>query len=89
MSAWFRIAILLLFLPQSLLSSGKADEADRAAASRLLTALVRNPRLGTTFDRVLAWHTDRGSIRSFRDYLLNFATRASELNGDAERGQQA
>ena len=89
MSAWFRIAILLLFLPQSLLSSGKADEADRAAASRLLTALVRNPRFGTTFDRVLAWHTDRGSIRSFRDYLLNFATRASELNGDAERGQQA
>lgn len=74
MGVWLRMTAFVVLLFPGLCT---ADEADQAAASRLLTALVRNPRFGTTFDRVFSWHSDRGSLREFRAGLQRFADPSS------------
>ncbi len=74
MGVWLRMTAFVVLLFPGLCT---ADEADQAAASRLLTALVRNPRFGTTFDRVFSWHSDRGSLREFRAGLQRFADTSS------------
>lgn len=81
MGVLLRVTALLLLLSFPVV--GKADEADRAAADRLLTALVRNPRFGTTFDRVFSWHSDRGSLREFRAGLQRFAKAEPPLSADS------
>jgi len=53
------------------------------AAQRYLTALLRNPRPGTAFEKVCAWHADRGSAGTFRNALLQFAVEAGAISADA------
>lgn len=61
---------------------GVSDEAGAEAqsAQRYLTALLRNPRPGTAFDRVYAWHADRGSAGRFQDSLLQFAIQSGAVD---------
>lgn len=49
---------------------GYVDEQAAANTEKLLIVLVRNPRFGTTFDRVYGWHADRGLVTEFHRQLL-------------------
>jgi tetratricopeptide (TPR) repeat protein len=81
----------LLFLIHSMAAAGSApffivDEPapqNTQAAQRYLTALLRNPRPGTAFEKVCAWHADRGSAGTFRNALLQFAIEAGAISGDS------
>ena len=53
------------------------------AAQRYLTALLRNPRPGPAFERVYAWHADRGSAGQFHAALLQFAANAGVITADS------
>ncbi len=71
-----RAAGMLAFIFAVLWSAwlpGFADEQSAANTEKLLAVLVRNPRFGTTFDRVYVWHADRGLVAEFRRRLLNHA----------------
>ena len=57
-----RAAGMLAFIFAVLWSAwlpGFADEQSAANTEKLLAVLVRNPRFGTTFDRVYVWHAVR------------------------------
>jgi tetratricopeptide (TPR) repeat protein len=59
-----------------------ADEqlpGDDQTAQRYLAALLRNPRPGTAFDRVYAWHADRGTPTELRNTLLQHASSSGQL----------
>ncbi|MGV2335198.1 MAG UNVERIFIED_CONTAM: hypothetical protein LVR18_14165 [Planctomycetaceae bacterium] len=44
---------------------------------------LRNPRPGTAFEKVCAWHADRGSAGTFRNALLQFAIEAGAISADS------
>lgn len=59
-----------------------ADEqppGDDQTVQRYLAALLRNPRPGTAFDRVYAWHADRGIPTELRNTLLQHASSSGQL----------
>ena len=81
----------LLFLCHCTATTGSArasifDEPapqNTQAAQRYLTALLRNPRPGTAFEKVCAWHADRGSSNLFRNTLLQFAIEAGVISAES------
>ena len=87
---WLRGATSVLWLVCVLSGGGlRADEAERASAEKLLAALVRNARYGTTFDRVYAWHAERGVVVEFRRNLLRHAGLVVEEDAAAEQAGDA
>lgn len=68
-----RPAIILLWLlseplsPAGFAQTGKSEAADREAlaAARYLSLLERQPRLGTTLDKVYGYHIERGTLDDF------------------------
>ena len=86
-----RILLTALFLCPFLrtlsatLPSQTADErpsANALTAQRYLTALFRNPRPGTSFDRVYSWHADRGTVAELRYSLLQLARNKGAITAE-------
>ncbi len=61
------------------LTSAHADEQDADQARKLLVIVLRNPRFGTSFDRLYATVSEEGTVNSLQRELDRFA----EFNGDA------
>ena len=60
-------------------SSDEEKEA-RAGYERFLKLVLRQPKPGTAFDRVYAFHLERGSINSFRETLDEQAAASKDAN---------
>lgn len=41
-------------------------QESRQSVERLFAALVRNPRFGTSFERVVRWHNQQGSLAALQ-----------------------
>ena len=63
-------------------TTDERPSATALAAQRYLTALLRNPRPGTSFDRVYSWHADRGTVTELRNALLQLAINKGAIAGD-------
>ncbi|MFM8475457.1 MAG: tetratricopeptide repeat protein, partial [Planctomycetaceae bacterium] len=63
-------------------SSDETESASAQSSQRYLSALVRNPRPGTAFEKVYAWHADRGSAGRFRHSLLQYAIQAGAVDSN-------
>ncbi len=50
----------------------QSDSEVQANVERLFTALIRNPRYGTSFDRVARWHNQQGSLAALQTRLAAY-----------------
>jgi tetratricopeptide (TPR) repeat protein len=64
-----------LFLPQA-----DEQQESRQTVERLFVALVRNPRFGASFDRVIRWHNQQGSLAQFQADLVQYEISVRDSN---------
>ena len=58
------------------------QQESRQSLDRLFAALVRNPRYGPSFERIVRWHNQQGSLAALQSRLL-----AHGSSGTADPGQ--
>jgi len=58
----------------------EGQQESRQNVERLFAAVVRNPRFGSSFDRVIRWHNQQGSLAQLQAQLADFD---SSVRGDS------
>ena len=58
----------------------EGQQESRQNVERLFAAVVRNPRFGSSFDRVIRWHNQQGSLAQLQARLAEFD---SSVGGDS------
>jgi len=69
--------------PAGFQQQAQPDSEVQANVERLFAALVRNPRFGTSFDRVVRWHNQQGSLAAMQARLAAHG-QGMPLPGDAD-----
>jgi tetratricopeptide (TPR) repeat protein len=83
------IVCLHIAVPAVGTAQGESSEDERRAVAnndRYLSHLQRRPREGTAFDRVYAFHIDRGTLQQYVD-SLNLRAKADDADGVASQLQ--
>ncbi|MFO0061797.1 MAG: hypothetical protein ACK57O_13065, partial [Planctomyces sp.] len=59
-------------------------QESRQSVERLFAALVRNPRYGPSFERIVRWHNQQGSLAELQSRLLDYGNSEPAKSGQPQ-----
>ncbi|MFN9047770.1 MAG: tetratricopeptide repeat protein [Planctomyces sp.] len=77
----------VLLQASGLQESGQQEsrpQESRQSVERLFAALVRNPRYGTSFERIVRWHNQQGSLAELQSRLLDYGNSGPTKSGQPQ-----